>query len=511
MPSQCLSRCIRTSVVAAIVAACSSSATDAPVTPPPTAGVKLTTLIGPADSLCLEETYQMTALNGAGRPIALGLAWSSSAPTVVSVSTGGLITANGLGNATIGATFDSLHADLTVNVGNYTNAQLQIAESLPVPNTLDVGFEYQLVDALYNSRGALCAKPKMTWTSSNPAVVSVSASGVLTPHLGGQATITATDDKISGTLAVTVRNPQLAFTILPDAEFGDTLQAAPGETLNLVPVAYNDIPGRPTTPTGQVTWSSSDSGVATVSQMGLVTGVAPGMATVTANILQHPATRTIRVAAASGTATIRMISAADALPTVTMHPNSGVPATLAPGAASEQVIPAGTLQLSLDGILPLTTGSAFDPTGYDLQVFFGFLPAGAHETFIAVSNPQASEAIAWFNDRTKPVPADSSVVRLLLATFAPGFNVFFTDPGAPATVVALAGCYLDGPFAYTDYSSRSPGDFDIVLLGGKLQPNPNLGPEVARFHVTATAGHALTFVLTGNSMSALKVVSLVDR
>jgi len=287
------------------------------------------------------------------------------------------------------------------------------------------------------------------------------------------------------------------------------LQVSPGEPLKLVPVAYFDVPGRPTFPTGEVTWSSSDPGIASVSQAGVVAGVTPGFAAVTANILQHAVTRTIRVAATSGSVTIRMISAADELPSVTMHPNSGVPATLTPGVVSEQTIPAGTLQLWFDGIPPLNT--AFSPMDFALQAFFGFLPAGAHETFIAVSNPQAHEAIAWFDDRTEAVPADSAVVRLLLGTFGPGFNVFFTDPGAPATVVTLAGCYMDGPFVYTAYVGRSPGDFDIVLLGGKLQPNPSLGPELARFHVTAPAGHAMTFILTGNSLSALKVRSLVDR
>lgn len=503
MPSLRFTRCVRSSVVAVIVAACSSSATDTPVTPV-ARGNKTITLVGPADSLRLEETDQMTAVGDAGPLASPSLVWSSSAPSVASVSTEGLLTARGLGVATITARLDSLHADFAVRVGNYTNV-LKIDGP---PEPLTVGGGFRLVALLFNATGDVVT-PKLMWSSSNPAVVSVDTSGEISAQAPGHVTITASDNTISGTVVVSVRDAQLAFSILPDAEFGDTLQVAPGEPLNLVPVAYFDVPGRPTFPTGQVTWSSSDAGVASVSQAGLVAGVAPGLATVTASILQHPVMRTIRVAATSGSVTIRMISAADALSSVTMRPNSGVPATLAPGAVSDQVIPAGTLQVSFDGIPP--AGTSFNPLAYAVEVFFGFLPAGAHETFIAVSNPQAREAIAWFDDRTEAVPADSSVVRLLLATFAPGFNVFFTDPGAPATVVTLAGCYLDGPFAYTDYSGRSPGDFDIVLLGGKLQPNPSLGPEAARFHVTASAGHAMTFILTGNSTSTLNVRSLVDR
>ncbi len=497
MPSPRLHRWIRSSLVAGAVAACSSAVTDAPVTH----AVKMIALIGPADSLRLDETDQIMAIDEVGRPVASpALVWSSSAPSVASVSPDGLLTARGLGMATITATLDSLHADFAVRVGNYPNP-LQIRG---ISDSLDVGGTYQLSANVLNAIGELQSPPGIQWSSSSPAVVSVSASGLVAAHTPGQATITASNDVVSTTLVVSVRM-QFSVAILPDGEFGDTLQIAPGEALNLVALAG----GGPTIPTDEVVWSSSAPGVATVTQAGLVTGVASGTATIAAIILQRPVTRTIRVAATGGTVTIRMISAADAYSTVTMHPNVGAPATLAYGAASEQVVPAGTLQLSFDGVPPLTNA---DPRIYGAQVFVGFLPAGGHETFIAVSNtadaPNAGPlTIAFLDDRTEAVPADSALLRVVLATSG-AFNVFFTDPGASPSMIALQGCYLDWPFGFTSYTNRPAGDFDIVLVPKGSQFA--FGPEAARLHATVTAGHASTFIVTGSG-SSFRVLSLVDR
>ncbi len=505
VPSRRWSCWIRHFLVAVVVAGCGSDASEAPTT---SIVVKSITLIGPADSLSVGQSYQMTAIDEAGRTIgSSSVVWSSSAPSVATVTGDGLATARGLGVATITATMGSLRADFVVNVGT-AKIVLQIAGA---EDSLVVGETYTLSARIFSSTGGLLGAPQVTWGSSNPAVASVSSSGALTVHMPGEATITATAEAIAGAIVVHVKNAHLLSTILPDGEFGDTVQIAPGESLQLGALAYYDAPGRPTTPTGQVTWSSSDSGIATVSQSGRVTGASPGYATITANLLQHPATRTLRVATTSGTATIRLVGAADDYYTVTMHPNVGVPATLAYGAVSEQVVPAGTLQLSFDGIPPLITD--YDPSIYATQVFLGFLPAGAHETFVAVSNMDYASYsgpvnIAWLDDRTEPVPADSSLVRVVLATPG-GHNVFFTDPGASATLPALSGCYLDWPFGYTAYSGRSPGAFDIVLQTGKFS-NQGFGKEAARFHVTATAGHAMTFILTGQEL-ALRLVSVVDR
>jgi hypothetical protein len=507
------SRLVLSAFLSALVAGCGSDAVDngTPTTP----GLKRITLIGPADSLPWSVTYQMTALNDGGQPIlSLPVVWSSSAPAVADISGSGLVTPRTPGVTTISAAVGSVEGQFVVRVGAY-NIGLKITDYDPLrasdvpPGPLTVGNGYKLSATLSTSNGIVIAKPSVTWSSSNPAIASVDLTGLLVAHLPGQATITAVDDTITGSVAVTVNDAPLAVAILPPGEFGDTVQLAPGQGLQFVPIAYYAIPGDPARPTGLVTWSSTADGIATVSQTGVVTGVAPGSATIVANVLQHQAARTIRVVPTAGTATIRMISAADNYGPVSIHPSTGVPATLVWGGASEQVVPAGTLQLSLDGIPPSL--SDYNLGTYGLQAFLGFLPAGSHETFIAVTNPDyPGGAIAWLNDRTTPVPADSSVARAFFA--APGkYNLFFTDHDAPASLEALLACYLDWPFGYTAYSSRMPGAFDIVLLGERT--TQGYGPELARFPVTASAGHASTFIITGSTSNpaSLRIFSVVDK
>jgi uncharacterized protein YjdB len=496
-----------------LVAGCGSDATDTPTGVPTGTALKRITLIGPADSLPLGVTYQMTALDDAGRPLgSTAVVWTSSAPTVAGVSADGLVTPHAPGVATISAAVGSVEGQFAVQVGVYTIA-LKITYYDPlrgsdvVPGSLTIGGSYRLSATRSTSNGILIAKPSVTWSSSNPAVASVGLTGELVAHTPGQATITATEDTISGSVAVTVNDAPLAVAILPAGEFGDTVQLAPGQSFQFAAFAYYDVPGLPLRPTGQVTWSSSAEGVATINQTGMVTGVASGSTTIVASMLQHQATRVIRVAPSPGTTTIRMISAANAFYTVTMHPSAGVPATLTYGASSEQVVPAGTLQLSLDGISPSL--SDYEPDIWGLQSFFGFLPAGSHETFITFTNPAwPTASIAWLDDRTAPVPADSSAVRAVLGA-AGKLNLFFTEPGKPASLAALLACYLDWPFGYTAYTSRTPGNFDIVLLGART--DVGFGPELRRFPVTAAAGHATTFIITGGDPSSMSIFSVVDR
>jgi hypothetical protein len=322
-------------------------------------------------------------------------------------------------------------------------------------------------------------------------------------------------DRATGPVSTTppLVNLRPPITILPDGEFGDTLQIAPGQTLEVA--AFYLAAGGVKVRASGATWSSSDVGVVTVNLNGVVTAVMPGVATLSAGYLQSSATRTIRVATTNGTATVRMISVMDY--PVTMNPNVGVPATLAYGAQSDQVIPAGTLQLSLAGVAPITSFN--DPALYGLQTFVGFLPAGAHETFVAVSNKWCADPIcsgptmAWLPDLTEAVPPSRARVRVMLAaqeTYVDAYNVFITKPGEGASVVTLVGCYLDWPFSFTGYTDRDPGDLDVVLLINKFSVNAS-APEAARFHVTATAGHATTFIISGSDRSSLKVLSVVDR
>ena len=118
----------------------------------------------------------------------------------------------------------------------------------------------------------------ITWTSSNTAVATVSNAGVITAIANGMATITAktTDGtNLTATCEVTVSIPVLATGISLNQT---TLSFnAPNQTATLTATI---TPSNATNKT--VSWTSSNTAVATVSNAGVVTAIANGTATITA-------------------------------------------------------------------------------------------------------------------------------------------------------------------------------------------------------------------------------------
>lgn len=117
------------------------------------------------------------------------------------------------------------------------------------------------------------ADAQLTWTSSNPAIATVDSNGNVTAIIEGQATITATindGSNLSSTCTVTVTNPVLPGITLNKTSDSLTI----GQTDNLIAT---------TTPENDtVTWSSSDSSIATVDSNGKVTAVKEGQTIITA-------------------------------------------------------------------------------------------------------------------------------------------------------------------------------------------------------------------------------------
>jgi|GEM_PF-489879 len=124
---------------------------------------------------------------------------------------------------------------------------------------------------------ANASNKSVTWTSSNPAVATVSASGVITGVTAGSATITVktVDGGFTATSVVTVNTLNIPVTgvVVSPA----TATVAAGSTTSL---AATVSPANATNKA--VTWTSSAPAIATVSATGVVTGVSAGSATITA-------------------------------------------------------------------------------------------------------------------------------------------------------------------------------------------------------------------------------------
>src|SRR5207302_1337428 len=116
----------------------------------------------------------------------------------------------------------------------------------------------------------------VTWSSSTTGVATVSNSGIVCGVTPGTATITATSEGKSGTSSVTVTTvPVATVEVTPPSA---SVQAGQTVQLAATPKDANGAPlsGR------TVTWSSSNTAVAAVSNSGLVSGVTAGSATITA-------------------------------------------------------------------------------------------------------------------------------------------------------------------------------------------------------------------------------------
>ncbi len=158
-------------------------------------------------------------------------------------------------------------------------ARVATVEVTPPTATVPVGQTVQLTATPQDSTDAPLPDRPVTWTSDNPAIVSVDVNGLATGKTPGSATITATSEGKSGVSYITVTEipsvPVASVTVSPP-----TATVEVDQTVQLT-ATPKDANGSPLT--GRtVTWSSSATAVANVNGSGLVTGRASGAATITA-------------------------------------------------------------------------------------------------------------------------------------------------------------------------------------------------------------------------------------
>jgi uncharacterized protein YjdB/endonuclease I len=117
----------------------------------------------------------------------------------------------------------------------------------------------------------------ITWSSSNPSVATVSQSGLITAKSVGSATITAQGTQTSDTCEVIVEQVQTGPFLVTGVTFTPSSSSIKlGDEITISPTIS------PSNATNKnVTWSSSDTGVATIDN-GHIVGVGLGTATITA-------------------------------------------------------------------------------------------------------------------------------------------------------------------------------------------------------------------------------------
>jgi len=192
-----------------------------------------------------------------------GVTWSSSNPSVCSVSDNGFVAALSYGNSVITA---------RSNDGGFTSSS-QITVPAPVQTipvsaitispssvNLAVNQRYQINPVIAPSNAT---RKTMVWSSSNESVASVSPTGLVTMRQNGTAVITVrtVDGGKTATLTISTTVAVASVNISPMAI---NLQVNQSYQLNAMVMPSNAS-------NKQVTWSSSNISVADVSSSGVVT------------------------------------------------------------------------------------------------------------------------------------------------------------------------------------------------------------------------------------------------
>jgi len=189
------------------------------------------------------------------------ITWASSDTSIATVDSNGVVTGVAGGTVTITANQSSTggSARCKVNVKDVNIEQTSV--------TINKSAAASLTLKDYKPSGAII------WTSSNTSVATVDGNGVVTGAGAGTTTITATHSEsgLSDTCMITV------VEIVNKQEL-DITQTS----VDIYKNATTTLALSANSPTIDITWTSSDQSVATVSSSGVVTGVAGGTATITA-------------------------------------------------------------------------------------------------------------------------------------------------------------------------------------------------------------------------------------
>ncbi|WP_341838723.1 Ig-like domain-containing protein [Chitinophaga caseinilytica] len=190
--------------------------------------------------------------------VAPGGVWTSSNTAVATVDANGIVTGVTTGTSTITYTVTSTSGCVSTTTATFTVNALPNAGTITGTTDVCVGLTTDLDNAV----------PGGVWTSSNTAVATVDANGIVTGLTAGTSTITYTVTSTSGCVSTTTAT--ITVNALPSAgAITGTTDVCVGLTTDL----DNAAPGG--------VWTSSNTAVATVDANGIVTGVTAGTSTIT--------------------------------------------------------------------------------------------------------------------------------------------------------------------------------------------------------------------------------------
>ncbi len=234
------------------------------------------------------QTSQLTATVSPSNATNKNVAWSSSNTSVATVSSNGTVTAKSAGTAIITVkTSDqgkTATCSVTVKAKVYPVTGVSLSQTTM---TLTEGESSQLTATVSPSNAT---NKNVAWSSSNTSVATVSSNGTVTAKSAGTAIITVkTDDQgKTATCSVTVKAKVIEVASITLSQ--STVSLKEEESLRLTATI------EPSNATNKgVTWSSDNTGIATVDSEGIIMAVTEGTVTITAKSADGKVSATCKV------------------------------------------------------------------------------------------------------------------------------------------------------------------------------------------------------------------------
>jgi trimeric autotransporter adhesin len=377
--------------------------------------------------------------------------WSSSSSTIASISAAGMATARNLGDTTIKAVLGSISGATGLNVNAASLSSITIVdENITIAQHTSHRFT---AIGLFNDGGTRDISGNVTWTSSTPAVATISGHSPIVKGVAtGSTTIMAALGLVSASVTLNVTNALIqSISVTPT---GRTI--APTTTIGFVATGtFNDSTIQPLNL--DVSWSSSNTGAATISRAGVAQAITQGPTNIGASFGGVMGSALLTVSIAS-------------LTSITITP------------ATALIAPASTQGFSATG--KFSDGSS--------QPIASIAAWSSSDTTVATMNgAQATGQSAGTTTITAQVGSFSATADLVVAasplasiSIAPAVTSVPQDIGVPFTAT---GTFADGKTQVLTGAATWTSSPDSVASISNISASKGLATGVAPGQATITA------------------------